>query len=101
MTTNPHGDAENALATRVPLPMDARNAKLMRLKGAYGSVVQAGSGAPAVWRVGAGGIVVAYVQRRGSRYLLAALIFSMENDASRAHLAHFLFVCGCLRLLIP
>lgn len=50
-TTNPHGDAENALATRVPLPMDERNAKLLRLKGAYGSTAQAGSGAPLVWQV--------------------------------------------------
>ena len=49
-TTNPHGDAENAMATRVPLPMDERNAKLLRLKGAYGSTEQAGSGAPAVWK---------------------------------------------------
>lgn len=50
-TTNPHGDAENAMATRVPLPMDERNAKLLRLKGAYGCTTQAGSGAPAVWKV--------------------------------------------------
>eukprot|EP00752_Nemacystus_decipiens_P003960 g3626.t1 len=50
-TTNPHGDAENARATRVPLPMDERNAKLLRLKGAYGSTAQAGSGAPLVWQL--------------------------------------------------
>ncbi|CAM9763265.1 unnamed protein product [Pylaiella littoralis] len=49
-TINPHGDTENTLATRVPLPMDERNAKLLRLKGAYGSPSQAGSGAPAVWQ---------------------------------------------------
>ncbi|CAM9102436.1 unnamed protein product [Scytosiphon promiscuus] len=50
-TTNPHGDAENALATRVPLPMDERIAKLLRFKGAYGSSLQAGSGAPAIWEL--------------------------------------------------
>ncbi|CAN0084971.1 unnamed protein product [Sphacelaria rigidula] len=48
-TTNPHGDADNALATRVPLPMDPRNAKLLRFQGAYGSPAQSGSGATAVW----------------------------------------------------
>ncbi|CAM9209584.1 unnamed protein product [Hapterophycus canaliculatus] len=50
-TTNPHGDAENALATRVPLPMRERIAKLLRFKGAYGSSLQAGSGAPAIWQL--------------------------------------------------
>lgn len=50
-TTNPHGEAENTLATRVPLPMDERNAKLFQLKGAPGSTLQAGSGAPTVWLV--------------------------------------------------
>ncbi len=38
------------MATRVPLPMDERNAKLLRLKGAYGCTTQAGSGAPAMWK---------------------------------------------------
>lgn len=51
-TTNPQGDTENAFATHVPLPMDVRNAKLLRLKGAYGSHTQVGSGAPSVWKVG-------------------------------------------------
>lgn len=51
-TTNPQGDTENAFVTRVPLPMDVRNAKLLRLKGAYGSQMQVGSGAPSVWKVG-------------------------------------------------
>lgn len=50
-TTNPHGDAESARATRIPLPMDARNGDLLRLQGAYGSLKQSGSGAPAVWEV--------------------------------------------------
>lgn len=50
-TTSPHGDAENTQATRVPLPMDERNAKLFQLKGAPGSTLQAGSGAPTVWQV--------------------------------------------------
>ena len=51
-TTNPHGDAENALATRVPLPMNARYANMLRYRGAYGSPIQVGSGAPVVWEVG-------------------------------------------------
>ncbi|CAM9175345.1 unnamed protein product [Ascophyllum nodosum] len=50
-TTNPHGDAENALATRVPLPMNARYANMLRYRGAYGSPIQVGSGAPVVWEL--------------------------------------------------
>ncbi|CAM9369602.1 unnamed protein product, partial [Choristocarpus tenellus] len=50
-TTNPHGEATKTQATRVPLPVDPRNAAKFRFKGAYGSTAQGGSGAPAIWEL--------------------------------------------------
>ncbi|CAM9590131.1 unnamed protein product, partial [Discosporangium mesarthrocarpum] len=48
-TTNPHGNAMDTRATRVPLPIDPRYDIRLRLSGAYGSTAQAGSGAPLIW----------------------------------------------------